>query len=85
MSLDVDIKKKLAYFAKQVEFLDKLLDYKIARLPKHFHPYANLHFRKAYDEKLLSQWKIITNTFSMYFTVLAIANECSAITRQGKS
>jgi len=53
MSLDVDIKKKLAYFAKQVEFLDKLLDYKIARLPKHFHPYANLHFRKAYDEKLL--------------------------------
>ena len=52
ISLCVDIKQTLKYLEKQLEFYDRLKDFQIARLPKYFRPYAELHFKKAFDGKL---------------------------------
>jgi len=52
ISLGVDIKQTLKYLEKQLEFYDMMKDFQIARLPKYFRPYAELHFKKAFDGKL---------------------------------
>jgi len=51
-SLGMDIKQTLKYLEKQIEFYDMLKDFQIARLPKYFRPYAELHFKKAFEGKL---------------------------------
>jgi hypothetical protein len=52
MILSVDVKQTLKYLVKQLEFYDMLVDFQIARLPKYFRPYAELHFKKAFVGKL---------------------------------
>jgi hypothetical protein len=52
MSLCVETKQTIKYLVKQLEFFDMLKDLQIARLPKYFRPYAELHFKKAFDGKL---------------------------------
>jgi hypothetical protein len=52
ISLCVDIKQTLKYLEKQLEFYDMLKDFQIARLPKYFRPYAEVHFKKEFDGKL---------------------------------
>lgn len=51
-TLRITLKDTVAYVDKQLELINHLLGYKIARLPKDIRPYAELHYKKAVDEKL---------------------------------
>jgi hypothetical protein len=50
--LNVDLKLTIAYVDKQLELIDMLMQYKIERLPKDIRPYAELHFKKAFNDTL---------------------------------
>jgi len=49
MKLKVDIEQTLVYIKKkQLQVYKLLLDFKITRLPEYFHPYAKIHYKKAF-------------------------------------
>ena len=50
-TLRIYLKATVAYVDKQLELINQLLDYKIARLPKDIRPYVELHYQKAVDGK----------------------------------
>jgi len=52
MKLKVDMQQTMVYLNKQMKLYKMLLNYKISRLPEYFHPYAELHYKRAYKNEL---------------------------------
>jgi len=51
-ALQKELKETLIHLKKQLKLYKLLLEFKISRLPKYFHPYAKLHFQKAFQNEL---------------------------------
>jgi len=52
MKLKVDMQQTMVYLNKQMKLYKMLLNYKISPLPEYFHPYAKLHYKRAYKNEL---------------------------------
>jgi hypothetical protein len=69
----VDLKATIAYVDKQLELINMLLNYKIERLPKDIHPYADLHYRKAVKGKLPKS--VAENPLNFFLTFHHLGNQ----------